>query len=137
MHVQTHARTHTYRKTNKHKHHKHTTNTHTHPETQTDIITYGNYSSIKCITEKGEHHKIRNQPKFNISFPLRKYQNAEQDDLWQYLTTAAHEDNTLPADVSVKKIMDTWTLQMGYPVIKVTRSSDGTSATVTQVSVYS
>ncbi|XP_042889263.1 aminopeptidase N-like [Penaeus japonicus] len=69
-------------------------------------------------------------PNFSLSF--RKYQNAEQDDLWQYLTTAAHEDGTLPTDLSVKKIMDTWTLQMGYPVIKVTRSSDGTSATVTQ-----
>ncbi|XP_064114526.1 aminopeptidase N-like isoform X2 [Macrobrachium nipponense] len=61
-----------------------------------------------------------------------KYNNAEQDDLWKYLTMAAHEDGTLPTDLTVKTIMDTWTLQMGYPVINVTRSPDGTTATVTQ-----
>ncbi|ROT72062.1 putative aminopeptidase N [Penaeus vannamei] len=61
-----------------------------------------------------------------------KYKNAVQDDLWQYLTVAAHKDGTLPEDLSVKVIMDTWTLQKGYPVIHVTRSADGTSATVSQ-----
>ncbi|XP_071548247.1 aminopeptidase N-like isoform X2 [Panulirus ornatus] len=61
-----------------------------------------------------------------------KYDNAEQDDLWRHLTEAAHEDGTLPDDLTVKIIMDTWTLQMGYPVIKVVRSPDGTSATVSQ-----
>ncbi|KAG0730404.1 Aminopeptidase Ey [Chionoecetes opilio] len=61
-----------------------------------------------------------------------KYDNAEQDDLWQHLTEAAHEASTLPRDLTVKTIMDTWTLQMGYPVIKVERSADGTSATVSQ-----
>ncbi|KAG7172393.1 Aminopeptidase N-like 8 [Homarus americanus] len=62
----------------------------------------------------------------------RKYKNAEQDDLWRHLTVAAHQDGTLPWDVTVKTIMDTWTLQTGYPVIKVVRSPDGTSATVHQ-----
>lgn len=62
-----------------------------------------------------------------------QYQNAEQDDLWHHLTAAAHEDGTLPQDLTVKTIMDTWTLQMGYPVIKVVRSTNGTSATVSQV----
>ncbi|ROT69094.1 putative Aminopeptidase N precursor [Penaeus vannamei] len=55
-----------------------------------------------------------------------------KDDLWKHLTLAAHEDGILPQDVTVKMIMDTWTLQMGYPVVKVTRSPDGTSATLTQ-----
>ncbi|XP_068228790.1 aminopeptidase N-like isoform X1 [Palaemon carinicauda] len=61
-----------------------------------------------------------------------KFDNAEQDDLWHYLTMAAHEDGTLPKDLTVKTIMDTWTLQMGYPVIKVERNVEGTSASVTQ-----
>ncbi|ROT69085.1 putative aminopeptidase N-like isoform X2 [Penaeus vannamei] len=55
-----------------------------------------------------------------------------KDDLWKHLTLAAHEDGILPQEVTVKMIMDTWTLQMGYPVVKVTRSPDGTSATLTQ-----
>jgi len=33
----------------------------------------------------------------------------------------------------MKTIMDTWTLQKGFPVIKVARSLDGTSAQVSQV----
>ena len=41
-------------------------------------------------------------------------------------------DNNLPADLSVKTIMDTWTLQMGYPVITVDIKNDGT-AMITQV----
>ncbi|XP_050699392.1 aminopeptidase N-like [Eriocheir sinensis] len=61
-----------------------------------------------------------------------KYDNAEQDDLWRHLTEAAHAAGTLPPELSVKAIMDTWTLQMGYPVIRVERSPDGTSASVSQ-----
>ncbi|XP_047471489.1 LOW QUALITY PROTEIN: aminopeptidase Ey-like [Penaeus chinensis] len=60
------------------------------------------------------------------------YNSSVQDDLWKHLTVAAHEDGILPKDVTVKMIMDTWTLQMGYPVVKVTRSADGTSAILTQ-----
>ncbi|MCL4133369.1 UNVERIFIED_CONTAM: hypothetical protein GTU68_051110 [Idotea baltica] len=59
------------------------------------------------------------------------YSSASQDDLWLYLTEQAHADGTLDADLTVKDIMDTWTLQMGYPVITVTRNDDGT-ALVTQ-----
>ncbi|XP_037774385.1 LOW QUALITY PROTEIN: aminopeptidase N-like [Penaeus monodon] len=63
------------------------------------------------------------------------YSNAEQDDLWEHLTAAAHRDRKLPENLTVKTIMDTWTLQKGFPVIKVTRSSDGTSADVSQVCI--
>ncbi|XP_063887378.1 aminopeptidase N-like isoform X1 [Scylla paramamosain] len=62
----------------------------------------------------------------------KAYANAEQDDLWNFLTQAGHQDLTLGKCVTVKTIMDTWTLQMGYPVITVMRSADGASATVTQ-----
>ncbi|KAK8402123.1 hypothetical protein O3P69_001307 [Scylla paramamosain] len=62
----------------------------------------------------------------------RAYANAEQDNLWDLLTQAAHQDFTLTKYITVKTAMETWTLQMGYPVIKVIRSADGTSATVTQ-----
>ena len=49
--------------------------------------------------------------------------NAEQDDLWESLTEVAHLKRSLDASLSVKKIMDTWTLQMGYPVINVQRDN--------------
>ena len=70
-----------------------------------------------------------------------QYKAATQDDLWRHLTeqvvivagpTAeqhsyknlqAHRDGTLNMDMDVKTVMDTWTLQMGFPVITVTRSA--------------
>ena len=61
------------------------------------------------------------------------YKAAEQDDLWHHLTSQAHIDKTLPEDVTVKQIMDTWTLQMGFPVITVTRNYDDKTAKLTQV----
>ena len=53
------------------------------------------------------------------------YGNAVQDDLWERLTEAAHEDGSLPRDMSVKEIMDTWTKQKGYPVVTVTEGPEG------------
>ena len=60
------------------------------------------------------------------------YSNAEQDDLWAELTAQAHKDGTLEDYYNVKTIMDTWTLQMGYPYLSVDVKGDGT-ATITQV----
>lgn len=51
------------------------------------------------------------------------YSNAEQDDLWLSLTKVAHQDKTLDAALTVKDIMDTWTLKKGYPVVSVVRNS--------------
>ena len=53
------------------------------------------------------------------------YSNADQDDLWGFLTAAGQEDGSL-TDLSVKEIMDTWTVQMGYPVVDIKRNTDGT-----------
>jgi len=58
----------------------------------------------------------------------RKYQSSTQNDLWEALTSQAHSDNALDSTMSVKEIMDTWTLQTGFPVVTVTR--DYTTATV-------
>ena len=67
----------------------------------------------------------------NCSISYRKFSNAEQDDLWSHLTKAGHTLGTLSSDMNVKEIMDSWTLQKGYPVVTVTRN--GTSASLTQV----
>ncbi|XP_060551724.1 aminopeptidase N-like isoform X2 [Ruditapes philippinarum] len=48
------------------------------------------------------------------------YGNAKHDDLWNAWATQAHTDGH---DVDVKKIMDTWTLQMNFPVVKVTKQN--------------
>lgn len=67
------------------------------------------------------------QQKSYSQFYFRKYQNARQDELWQFLSEQAHKDSVLPLDLDVKTIMDTWTLQMGFPIVTLTRNyTDGT-----------
>ena len=61
-----------------------------------------------------------------------QFGSAEQDDLWQHLTSQGHRDGTLPRDMSVKTIMDTWTLQMGFPVVSVERNYGNNTARITQ-----
>ncbi|XP_029834124.3 aminopeptidase N [Ixodes scapularis] len=58
----------------------------------------------------------------------RAYANAKQDDLWAELTMAQVQD----PPVDVKKVMDTWTLQTGFPVVTVNRSYDQRTAVLTQ-----
>lgn len=69
-----------------------------------------------------------------VSNYLKKYAygNAEQDDLWQSLTEVAHKSGSLPANTTVKMIMDTWTLQTGYPIISVDRDYESGTATISQ-----
>ncbi|XP_030371519.1 aminopeptidase N-like [Scaptodrosophila lebanonensis] len=60
------------------------------------------------------------------------YNNADQDNLWESLTEAAHKYRALPKSYDIKSIMDSWTLQTGYPVINVTRNYKANSAKLSQ-----
>ncbi len=46
------------------------------------------------------------------------------------MTEFGHKHKTLPKDFDIKKIMDTWTLQSGYPVVTVVRN--GTDVIISQ-----
>lgn len=48
-----------------------------------------------------------------------QYSNAVQDDLWNTWTKSGHKHDTLPKELDIKTIMDTFTLQAGYPVLQV------------------
>ena len=50
--------------------------------------------------------------------------NANQDNLWHELTVQGHTDYTLDSTLSIKTIMDTWTLKMGYPVVNIRKHVD-------------
>lgn len=71
----------------------------------------------------------------SVSNYLKKhrYSNAAQDDLWNALTQTAQAAGILQPNVTVKIIMDTWTLQTGYPLVTVTRDYEKKTVTVTQV----
>lgn len=57
---------------------------------------------------------------------LKKYEygNAAQDDLWALMTENGHKYRTLPMHLTVKEVMDSWTLQPGYPVVSATKVND-------------
>jgi aminopeptidase N len=97
-----------------------------------DAISYSKGSVIIRMMHKflGE-----NSFRYGVSNYLKKHQyaNAIQDDLWDQLTKSAHENQALENAITVKSIMDSWTLQVGYPVIEVKRDYDSNSATVTQM----
>ncbi|ELU18860.1 hypothetical protein CAPTEDRAFT_133041, partial [Capitella teleta] len=55
------------------------------------------------------------------------YQNAQTSDLWEALTIQAVSEGV--TDVNVGTIMDTWTSQMGYPVVNIHRQGNQITAT--------
>jgi aminopeptidase N len=49
----------------------------------------------------------------------RQFKAAHSDDLFRNLDAAAAEDNVLQEGLTVKQILDTWTLQKGHPLIRI------------------
>ncbi|XP_058451744.1 aminopeptidase N isoform X2 [Malaya genurostris] len=85
-----------------------------------DPITYSKGASIIRMMNS---FLGRDAFKAGITQYLKQYQydNADQEDLWEILTEHGHSHRTLPSTLDVKQIMDTWTLQPGYPVITAER----------------
>eukprot|EP00095_Tigriopus_kingsejongensis_P012300 maker-scaffold692_size110616-snap-gene-0.19 protein:Tk12300 transcript:maker-scaffold692_size110616-snap-gene-0.19-mRNA-1 annotation:"aminopeptidase n" len=105
-----------------------------HPDEIAEIFDRISYAKGASIIRMMDHFLTTTTFRAGLTKYLTamKYQAAEQDDLWRFLTDQAHQDNKLPKDVTIKTIMDTWTLQMGFPVINVQRDYAGKSATINQ-----
>ncbi|XP_020293712.1 endoplasmic reticulum aminopeptidase 1-like isoform X2 [Pseudomyrmex gracilis] len=58
------------------------------------------------------------------------YGNTDINDFWEVLTKHARNSTEPNTDVNIRKIMDTWTQQTGYPLVTIAR--DGETVTVTQ-----
>lgn len=66
----------------------------------------------------------------------KQFQSAEQNDLWAALTEQARLDKVFDKSMSVKTIMDKWTLQTGFPVVTVKRNYSDDSMILTQVNNF-
>lgn len=77
----------------------------------------------------GEHVLRKGVSKY---LEAHAYSNAEQDNLWDSLTKQAHEEMAMPKNLTVKTVMDTWTLQTGYPVVTISRDCDSKTMQITQ-----
>ncbi|OXA59352.1 Aminopeptidase N [Folsomia candida] len=60
-----------------------------------------------------------------------QFQAAIQDDLFERLTEAAKNDSKLPRDLTMGDIMNTWTLQPGFPLLRVS-VSDASGVLISQ-----
>lgn len=105
-----------------------------HPSEISQIFDAISYSKGSCVIRMMQCFLGEDTFKGGVSNYLKshKYRNAEQDDLWNALTIEAHKTGALPRDISVKEIMDSWTLKVGYPIVTVTRDYINNSVEVTQ-----
>jgi len=105
-----------------------------HPDEINEIFDRISYGKGASIIRMMSHFLTESTFRRGLTNYLNhyKYAAAEQDNLWEFLTSQAQADGTLDNGLTVKQVMDTWTLQMGYPVVSVMRSQDGSSATVSQ-----
>ncbi|XP_061390812.1 thyrotropin-releasing hormone-degrading ectoenzyme-like [Musca vetustissima] len=62
-----------------------------------------------------------------------RYSTATQDDLWQAFTDAfLKTTNDLKPPTSIKTIMDSWTLQAGYPLVEIERNYEAGTMEISQ-----
>ncbi|XP_068631133.1 aminopeptidase N [Battus philenor] len=83
-----------------------------------DKISYGKGSAILRMMNHFLTGSVFNAG-ITAYLNARKFCDAEQRDLWGALTNAAREAKAFDADVAV--VMDSWTLQTGFPVLTITR----------------
>lgn len=105
-----------------------------HPDEINEIFDRISYNKGASIIRMMDHFLTTNVFKQGLTNYLnaKAYQNAEQNDLWDMLTKQAHKDKVLDTSVTIKEIMDTWTLQTGFPVVTVSRNYKNGGATLTQ-----
>jgi len=105
-----------------------------HPDEINELFDSISYNKGASVIRMMDHFLTSGTFKKGLTNYLRglKYDSAEQDDLWKYLTEQGHRDGTLQADLTVKQVMDTWTLQTGFPLITVKRNYDSGTAKISQ-----
>lgn len=105
-----------------------------HPDEISEIFDRISYEKGASIIRMMDHFLTTEVFKRGLTNYLteKAYQSAEQNDLWNALTKQAHKDKVLDPSMNVKEIMDTWTLQTGFPVVTVTRNYQTGGASITQ-----
>ncbi|KDR09597.1 Aminopeptidase N, partial [Zootermopsis nevadensis] len=106
------------------------------PSQISEIFDYVSYSKGASLIRMLNNSLTEEVLRKGLTRYLNKWQysNAEENDLWQVLTeeTLVSRESSLPDNVTVRQVMDTWTLQDGYPVLSVTRDYDDGSANLSQ-----
>ncbi|CAB3360791.1 Hypothetical predicted protein [Cloeon dipterum] len=96
-----------------------------------DRISYHKGASIIRMMDHFLTNKVFSKG-LNNYLQNKAYGSATQNDLWDALTEQAHNDQVLDASTTVAEIMNTWTLQTGFPVLSVKRNYSNGSALINQ-----
>lgn len=94
------------------------------PDQINEIFDSISYSKGASIIRSMENFLTEAVFRRGLSNYLNKflYQSATQDDLWKAMTLEAQKSGIFDETMSVKEIMDGWTLQTGFPYITVNLS---------------
>ncbi|XP_063230213.1 aminopeptidase N-like [Bacillus rossius redtenbacheri] len=105
-----------------------------HPDEINEIFDRISYGKGASIIRMMDHFLTTDVFKKGTTNYLnsKAYQSSTQNDLWAALTAQAHRDGVLNETVTVKEIMDTWTLQTGFPVLTVSRDYETGGANLSQ-----
>lgn len=103
------------------------------PKDITQIFDGISYAKGASIIRMMSHFLSEDNFKTGITQYLLTYQykNANQNQLWDVLTGHI-KDSSLPQGITIKDIMDSWTLQAGYPVVTVQRDYNNKTVLLTQ-----
>ncbi|XP_030835801.1 glutamyl aminopeptidase isoform X1 [Strongylocentrotus purpuratus] len=95
-----------------------------HPDEINEIFDSIPYSKGASVIRMLDNFLGEDVFRAGVSEFLKFYQygTAVTDDLWEKLTEAAAAQGR---DVNVKRVMDTWTLQMGFPVVTMEKVNEG------------
>ncbi|XP_076343082.1 aminopeptidase N-like [Tachypleus tridentatus] len=104
-----------------------------HPDEIAEIFDGISYSKGASIIRMMNHFLGEENFRTGLTKYLidRSYKNAVQDDLWKHLTMVQKVDKEEDR-INVKTVMDSWTLQTGYPLLTVIRDYKQGIATITQ-----
>lgn len=104
------------------------------PDQINEIFDSISYSKGASIIRSMENFLTMDVFKQGLSNYLIKFsfQSATQNDLWDSLTDEARKSGVFDDKMSVKEIMDGWTLQTGFPYIQVTRNYESNKITFEQ-----
>ncbi|RWS03028.1 aminopeptidase N-like protein, partial [Dinothrombium tinctorium] len=105
-----------------------------HPDEINEIFDRISYGKGASIIRMMNHILGSETFKKGVSNYLNalKFSNADTNDLWKYLSAAQNVNESSENYVDVAKVMDSWTLQTGYPVVTITRDYDTKTAVLSQ-----
>ncbi|XP_055698040.1 aminopeptidase N-like [Phlebotomus papatasi] len=105
-----------------------------HPEEVFSVFDFGMISRAASTIRMIEHFLGKDTFQKGLQKYLKEMQHlaAEAKDLYRNLQEAADEDHSLPEDIKVEDVLQSWIDQPGYPLLTVIRNYESNEIVVNQ-----